>query len=149
MSVKDGHDGHSHETDQQAAAVFAAADELVGAFGAHDVQRYFGCFADDATFLLHDSHDLIGSRAEYLAAWQAWEKDGFQVLSCHSLQPRVQLVTADTAIFTHRVRTTLAGAEEPASERETIVFRRDVAGCWQAVHEHLSLDPLGNGHLNA
>jgi ketosteroid isomerase-like protein len=141
MSVEVGQDGHLRETGQQAAEVLAAAEELVGAFGAHDVQRYFGCFADDATFLLHDSDELIGSRAEYLAIWQAWEKGGFRVLGCRSLQPRVQLLTVDTAIFTHRVRTTLAGAEEPASERESIVFRRDVAGRWRAVHEHLSIDP--------
>jgi ketosteroid isomerase-like protein len=148
MTAENGQPAQFDETGRQ-AAVLAAAAQLVEAFGAHDVPRYFDCFAEDATFLLHDSDDLIGSRADYLSTWQAWEQDGFRVLGCRSLQPRVQLVTADTAVFTHRVRTTLAGAEEAASERETIVFRRDLAGRWQAVHEHLSIDPRGNGHLNA
>ena len=43
--------------------------------------------------------------------------------------------------MTHRVRTSLAGADDVSCERETIVFRRGADGRWLAVHEHLSLDP--------
>jgi ketosteroid isomerase-like protein len=34
-----------------------------------------------------------------------------------------------------------AGGEHDLAERETIVFRREPAGEWLAVHEHLSPDP--------
>jgi hypothetical protein len=64
--------------------------------------------------------------------WRRWEQDGFHVLGCRSLEPRVQLITADTAVFTHRVRTALAGTEQELSERETIVLRCDTAGSWRA-----------------
>jgi ketosteroid isomerase-like protein len=53
----------------------------------------------------------------------------------------VQILSPDTAVFTHRVRTRLAGEAAELSERETIVFRRDSSGTWLGVHEHLSVDP--------
>lgn len=123
--------------------VRAAAAALVAAFGAHDVDGYFGAFAPDATYLFHTSPRLLGSRAAYEAEWRSWEADGFRVLECRSLEPEVHSVTADVAVFTHRVRTRVRDAEgeHDLAERETIVFRRDEAGRWLGIHEHLSPEP--------
>jgi hypothetical protein len=120
-----------------------AAARLVAAFGSHRTADYFGSFAPDATFLFYTADHLLGSRAEYESLWSEWEASGFHVEECQSLDGRVDLLTDDVAVFTHRVRTTvlLEGAMERLGERETIVFRRGAAG-WLGVHEHLSPDPL-------
>jgi ketosteroid isomerase-like protein len=126
------------ETD--ASSALRAAAELVAAFGSHDTRRYFDAFAPEATFLFHAEPALVPNRAAYEAMWADWERDGFRVLSCRSVEPRVDLVTDDVAVFTHGVRTRLAGVEDEQRERETIIFRRDPEGRWLGVHEHLSLD---------
>jgi len=123
------------------AEVLRAAEALVEAFGAHDVVRYFESFTEDASFLFHNSDRLITSRAAYEQMWRGWEQNGFRVLGCRSLEPRVQLASDDTAVFTHGVRTRSAGQDSEVRERETIVFHRDAAGRWLGVHEHLSVDP--------
>ena len=128
------------DTELLAASALRAAADLVAAFGSHDTQRYFDAFAPEATFLFHAEAALIPNRAAYEAMWAAWERDGFQVLSCRSLAPRVDLVTDDVAVFTHAVRTRLAGVDDEQRERETIIFHRAADGRWLAVHEHLSLD---------
>jgi ketosteroid isomerase-like protein len=121
--------------------VLAAAAELVDAFGSHDTERYFGCFVAQASFVFHDCPQVLTSRAAYRELWQTWEQDGFRVSACRSLEPTVQLLTDDTAVFLHRVRTTVAGQVDASRERETIVFRLADDGTWRAVHEHLSPDP--------
>jgi ketosteroid isomerase-like protein len=123
--------------------VLAQADALVRAFASGRVDDYFACFADDATFVFHTTPERLDSRAAYRALWERWEReDAFAVVSCASMDPRVQLTGDDTAVFTHEVRTrvrTTAG-EEDLCERETIVFaRRDER--WCAIHEHLSPAP--------
>ena len=127
-------------SDELSAAVMQAALDVVAAFGAHDTERYFAGFAPEATFLFHAEPEILPSRAAYEAAWAGWERDGFRVLSCASLNPRVDVLTDDVAVFTHSVRTRLAGVDDEQRERETIVFRRDANGRWLGVHEHLSLD---------
>lgn len=124
------------------AEVSAAAAALVAAFGAHDVEGYFGAFAPEATFLFHTTPRLLGSRAEYEAEWRSWEAKGFRVQACRSLEPEVQPLTSDVAVFTHRVRTRVrdADGEHDLAERETIVFRRGADGRWLGVHEHLSAE---------
>jgi ketosteroid isomerase-like protein len=122
------------------ASALRAATELVAAFGSHDTRAYFDGFAPEATFLFHAEPELVPNRAAYEAMWTEWEREGFRVLSCRSLEPRVDLVTDDVAVFTHRVRTRLAGIEDEQCERETIVFRREAGGGWLGVHEHLSVD---------
>ena len=129
----------SDPNDLSASAMQAAVD-VIAAFGSHDTARYFGAFAPDATFLFHAEPALITSRAEYEALWASWEADGFRVQSCRSVDPRLDLVTDDVAVFTHAVRTRLAGVDDEQRERETIVFRREADGRWLGVHEHLSLD---------
>jgi ketosteroid isomerase-like protein len=126
--------------DELSAAAMQAAVDVIAAFGSHDTERYFAGFAPEATFLFHAEPELLPSRAAYEAAWAAWERDGFRVLSCTSLHPRLDLVTDDVAVFTHSVRTRLAGVDEEQRERETIVLRRSADGRWLGVHEHLSLD---------
>ncbi len=123
--------------------VAAVAATLVAAFAAHDTEGYFGAFAPDATFVFYPTETLLGSRAEYERLWAEWESEGFQVLGCRSLEGRVDLLTDDVAVFTHRVRTRvhIDGADEDLAERETIVFRRTPQGSWLGVHEHLSPDP--------
>jgi ketosteroid isomerase-like protein len=121
--------------------VLDAARALVAAFGSHDATRYFASFAADASFLFHNTDELIASRSRYSEIWRGWERDGFKVLGCRSLDQRVQVLSPDTAVFTHRVRTRLMGETAELRERETIVFRRDRSGTWLGVHEHLSVDP--------
>lgn len=127
-------------SDELSAAVMQAALDVVAAFGAHDTERYFAGFAPESTFLFHAEPEILPSRAAYEAAWAGWERDGFRVLSCASLNPRVDVLTDDVAVFTHSVRTRLAGVDDEQRERETIVFRRGADGRWLGVHEHLSLD---------
>ena len=121
--------------------VGSAADLLVSAFASHDVAGYFAAFDPEATFLFHSSPSLLTSRAEYEAEWAAWEADGFRVMGCQTRDRRIDLVSTDIAIMTHRVRTRLAGVDDLQCERETIVFRRGTDGAWLALHEHLSPDP--------
>jgi ketosteroid isomerase-like protein len=128
------------DSDDLAAAAMQAAVDVIEAFGAHDTERYFEGFAPEATFLFHAEPALLPSRAVYEALWADWEKDGFRVLSCQSLNPRLDLVSDDAAVFTHSVRTRLAGVDEVQRERETIILRRGADGRWLGVHEHLSLD---------
>ena len=122
------------------SAVLLAADALVCAFARHDRDAYFAAFAPDATFLFHNIEPVLKDRAAYEAEWELWEqRDGFRVLGCHSTDRNVQLL-GDVAIFTHAIETKLKiGVVDVTNyERETIVFSRDRAGRWLAVHEHLS-----------
>jgi uncharacterized protein (TIGR02246 family) len=118
-----------------------AAAELVAAFGAHDTERYFAAFTEDATFLFHTAAAPLRSRAEYEAVWKSWEADGFHVLGCVTTDTQVQVLGTDAAVLTHHVRTRLTGEETEQRERETIVFRREPDGRWLGVHEHLSPEP--------
>ena len=123
--------------------VLAAAAELVAAFGSGDLDAYFGSFAEDATFLFHTTDRVLTSTAEYRREWDRWvAEDGFRVLDCVSADRAVQ-VFGDTAVFRHRVRTTVSttAGEDVLDERETIVFHRGDDGRWLAVHEHLSPAP--------
>lgn len=142
-AVEPGYGGSSdpeHARDE----VLAAAAACVQAFGAHDTEAYFATFDPAATFLFHSSDRLLGSRAEYRTEWEAWEADGFCVLSCTSSEQQVD-VWGDVAVLTHRVRTEVRPAADAPGvvqhERETIVFRRQPDGRWLGVHEHLSVDP--------
>jgi ketosteroid isomerase-like protein len=129
----------SDSNDRSASAMQAAVD-VIAAFGSHDTARYFDGFAPEATFLFHAEPELLRSRAAYEAEWAGWEQDGFRVLSCTSLNPRLDLIADDVAVFTHSVRTRLAGVDDEQRERETIILRRAADGRWLGVHEHLSLD---------
>jgi hypothetical protein len=122
--------------------VLKAAAHIVAAFGSHSREEYFDCFALEATFMFHNAPRLLASRLEYETEWAAWETEGFRVLSCTSHDGHVTLIGDNVAVFTHTVRTTLAGSPDDITtgERETIVFvLRD--GRWLGVHEHLSIDP--------
>ena len=122
------------------SAVLTAADILVSAFARHDRAAYFAAFAPEATFLFYNLDRTLDDRAAYEAEWALWEtRDGFRVLGCRSTDRKVRLV-GDVAIFTHAVETdvSVGGETVTNNERETIVFSRDAAGRWLAVHEHLS-----------
>ncbi|WP_458315912.1 nuclear transport factor 2 family protein [Mycolicibacterium brisbanense] len=126
------------------AAVLAAADALIAAFGHHDVERYFAAFRPDASFVFHTHPERLDSVADYRDLWRSWERDfGFRVIDCQSSNRRVD-VYGECAVFTHDVVTTVENTDGPrapiqttTSERETIVFARSGGG-WLAVHEHLS-----------
>jgi ketosteroid isomerase-like protein len=123
--------------------VRAAADRLVTAFAAGDLETYFGCFAPDATFVFHTTDQVLHSTQDYRRLWAQWvREDGLRVLDCTTRDTVVQDL-GTTAVLTHRVRTTVATAagEQVLDERETIVFVQDVTGRWLAVHEHLSPVP--------
>ena len=119
-----------------------AAHALVSAFGSNDTEAYFACFADDATFLFHTTDRLLASTDEYRQEWARWvAEDGFRVVDCVTEGTAVQML-GETAVLTHRVRTTVAGkaGTDVLEERETIVFTlRDDR--WLGVHEHLSPAP--------
>lgn len=126
-------------TDTQ-SAVLSAADALVSAFARHDRTAYFAAFAPEATFLFYNLDRPLDGRAAYEAEWTLWEqRDGFRVHACRSTDRKIQIL-GDVAIFTHAVETELSVGGETVTnnERETIVFSRDPAGRWFAVHEHLS-----------
>jgi len=127
------------------AEVLAAAACLVSAFGASDARRYFSCFAPGASFIFHNVPGWLPDRAAYERLWTEWEAGGFRVEQCRSLEPSVTMAGPGTAVFTHRVRTRLAGTVGELAERETIVFQRSPDGGWLAVHEHLSPDPAADG----
>ena len=129
------------------AEVRRAADALVSAFGRGDLDAYFACFADDATFLFHTTDRLLASREEYRREWTSWvREDDFRVLGCETSGTVVQ-VLGDTAVLTHAVHTTVStrAGQEELRERETIVFHREPSGQWLAVHEHLSPAPRAAG----
>lgn len=123
--------------------VSAAAAHLVDAFARTDTDAYFGCFAEDATFVFYAEDRRLESRGDYEELWGGWIADGWRVVSCTSSESRVQIL-GEVAVFTHTVETeTSVGAEvDRTLERETIIFRRDDAtGGILAVHEHLSTAP--------
>ena len=123
--------------------VRAAVDTLVAAFGRGDLDAYFDCFSPDATFLFHSTDALLPSTADYRCEWaRSQDEQDFGVLDCATSDTVVRL-HGDTAVLTHRVRTTVtaSGARSVLHERETIVFRRQEDGRWLAVHEHLSPAP--------
>lgn len=123
-----------------ARPVLAAAHKLIRAFSRHDRSEYFRAFSPDASFIFHSTSTVLSTRSDYEKLWAKWEVDlGFKVLGCDSSEQSVQML-GGTAIFQHRVITTV-GTKEGVSqvdERETIVFMRTGAGKWLAVHEHLS-----------
>ena len=126
------------------AAVLAAADSLITAFGHHDAERYFAAFRPDASFVFHTHPERLESVADYRDLWRQWERDsGFRVMDCQSSNRRVDVYDT-SAVFTHDVLTTVENTDNGSgpvqtvtSERETIVFARSDRG-WLAVHEHLS-----------
>lgn len=129
--------------EHQQEDVLAAADRLIAAFGRHDVTNYFAAFAPDASFIFHNLDRILKTRAEYEAEWALWEsRDGFRVLACRSSDRDLKLA-GNSAIFTHTVETDVAFGDQHVTnlERETIIFARDDAGRWVAVHEHLSAKP--------
>ena len=120
-----------------------AADRLVAAFASGDLQAYFGCFADDATFVFHTTDRVLRSTEEYRRLWAQWvQDDDFAVVACSTADTHVQDL-GTSAVLTHRVRTTVStrAGQETLDERETIVFARDPSGRWVGVHEHLSPYP--------
>lgn len=118
------------------AAVETAASAIVEAFAATDTERYFGCFAPDATFIFHTESERLNDRATYERMWAEWLESGWRVTSCTSTDRRVQVFPGG-AVFSHTVDTSVDTADGPESyrERETIVFAGDDL---VAVHEHLS-----------
>ena len=120
-----------------------AAEALVSAFGRGDLDAYFACFADDATFLFHTIDRLLPSTDDYRREWARWaNEDRFRVVACDTTDTVIRAF-GDWAVLTHRVRTTVAtdDGESVLEERETIVFARSGDGRWLAVHEHLSPAP--------
>ncbi len=130
--------------DRAAAEVLAAARTIVAAFGANRVDDYFARFHPDATFIFSGTPSVLSSRAEYRTEWTRWVEEGFEVVSCASIDQRVRVFGA-LAVFTHSVSTRLRAAdgEEESHERETIVFAQEDDGAWLAVHEHVSPAPQG------
>jgi len=118
------------------------AHKLVQAFGAHDPQRYFSFFSEEASFIFYTHPEVLTSRLQWEQLWAQWEDTlGFRVHSCHSHDGVVQMIGENAAVFRHRVESVIEmeGATDTVWERETIVFER-VGESWLAVHEHLSAE---------
>ena len=125
------------------ADVRAASERLVAAFGSGRLDDYFACFADDATFIFHNTPERLESIDAYRQLWDRWiREDDFRVAGCSSSDIRVQ-VLGDAAVFLHDVVTNVVTrvSAETLHEHETIVFARQSDGRWLAVHEHLSPVP--------
>lgn len=134
----------SETTDAAAVAdVKVAADYLIERFAAFDRDAYFACFSPEASFMFHTTDRFLAPRAAYEEEWQSWIDIGFSVLACTSHDQRVDMVTDDVAVFTHRVLTTVrdADGDHDLVERESIIFHRAPDGRWLGVHEHLSPAP--------
>ncbi len=121
--------------------VASAAAAIVDAFSETDGERYFACFAADATFCFYAEPARLDDRAAYERLWRQWTSEGWRVRDCTSSNQLVQTFPGG-AVFTHDVATTVttADGDEELRERETIVFRCDDGGL-VAVHEHLSPVP--------
>ena|SRR5690242_21927532 len=121
--------------------VVRAAEVIVDAFATNDGDRYFACFAPDATFCFYAEPARLDDRASYEELWSGWISDGWRVRTCTSSNQLVQTFPGG-AVFSHDVATTVAtgGGEESTRERETIVFRVE-DGRLVAIHEHLSAAP--------
>ena len=125
------------------AEVESAAQRLMTAFAATDTDRYFDCFAPDASFVFHSEPGRLSSREEYRALGQNWLSDGWRVAECASSNAYIQ--NAGTcAVFSHDVETVIdvAGTKETLHDGETIIFTRTESGNVLAIHEHLSPAPV-------
>ncbi len=118
--------------------VIREAAAIVDAFSETDGERYFACFAPDATFCFYPEPARLDDRASYERLWAQWTADGWSVRDCTSSNQLVQTFPGG-AVFSHDVATTVATADgdEHLRERETIVFRSD-GDRIVAIHEHLS-----------
>ncbi|MHC8304808.1 YybH family protein [Pseudomonas sp. PB3P13] len=125
-------------------SVVNALDELLNGYRTNEQYPYFKCFADNATVLLHTSSEVFFSKADFERAWlRLREEHGFKVIDCQSSNCHVTMGDG-FAVIIHDVYTSFLydGEVVLASDRETIVFRRDNAeGLWLVCHEHLSPMP--------
>ena len=114
-----------------------AYEQLMNAFAGGDLDEYFACFHEDASFLF-PSEPLLEPRSAYRSAWSRWEREGVRFTDVVADDVRIR-VFGSTAVVTHRIATTVtAGGKTTAErERESIIFA-STAGRWLAVHEHLS-----------
>lgn len=122
------------------AAIRAAVDGIVGAFGSGRLDDYFARFDPDATFIFYTTPQRLESVAAYRALWSEWvAENGLRVTECRTSDTRVQLFDG-VAVVSHSVRTEIVTNDGPETlhERETIVLARQADGGWLAVHEHLS-----------
>jgi ketosteroid isomerase-like protein len=119
--------------------VEASADRLIDAFGRFDRKAYFDIFDPEATVVFYYCPTVMGVD-EYQRLWDDWVNEEFKVLSCKSLNRKVQVIGNDVGLFVHDVRTEVsqAGEHKVLEERETIVFRKTLSGNWLVIHEHLS-----------
>ncbi len=128
------HDAEVNELEQ-------VLDKLIEAFTTNDRDRYFACFAPEATFAFHSAPRTLLSRAEYIEQWDASQRLGYRVRDCQSLD-RVARIVDRTGTVVHTVETVVEHpfhGTERSIERESIVFVRRASLPWLAVHEHLSL----------
>lgn len=101
------------DIEEVSRAVAAAVD----AFAATDTERYFACFAPEATFCFHTEPARLDDRAAYERLWQDWIAHGWRVRSCVSSRPHVQTFPGG-AVFTHDVATSVDTADGQQDFRE-------------------------------
>lgn len=116
-----------------------AYGRLMSAFSSGSTDEYFECFHEDASFIF-PREALLEPRSAYHAAWSQWQREGVRFTDVVADDIRVR-VFGETAVVTHRLRTTVAVQEHETidRERESIVFTH-VGARWLAVHEHLSAE---------
>lgn len=128
---------YEESTSPDIRQVREAYDQLMNAFVSGDSDKYFACFHEDASFLF-PGEPLLEPRSAYRSSWLRWQDEGVRFSGVVADDVRVR-VFGDTAVVTHRIKTTVhAGGESTVDrERESIIFTRTAEG-WLAIHEHLS-----------
>ena len=128
---------HEESTSPDIRHVREAYDQLMKAFASGDLEKYFACFHEDASFLF-PGEPLLEPRSAYRSKWLRWKDEGVRVAEVVADDVRVRLF-GDTAVVTHHIVTTVTvgGNSTVDRERESIIFTRTEEG-WLAIHEHLS-----------
>jgi hypothetical protein len=68
--------------------VTSAADRILAANSATDVDTYFGSFGPQATFLFHATPERLNSRDLYEEQWRTWVSEGWKLIGCQAAQLR-------------------------------------------------------------
>jgi ketosteroid isomerase-like protein len=132
----------------QAATPTAAEAEIArlerdwnDAYGANDLPKYFGAYADDAVLIFYGERSTV---ADYRKSWTASVNGGDRLEAVRLTDLVIRIAPpGDTAIASYQleVRTRHANAK-PTDER---AFESDVwqkrGGAWKVVHVHYSAIP--------
>lgn len=127
------------------AEVETAVTGMLGAYGANDVEAYFGYFADDATLMTNGGS--IQPVSDYHESWTRLIGGGGGVVSVDMNAPRTIRMTADGTAAVVLTEALAASYRFPDGENEgefvvsdsvwtTSITWSKVGGAWQLMHYH-------------